>query len=129
MCINKLYGSRMCINFQIILFSIHIPEIILPVWFILNKPQQIKSGEKCGRQLNILFDRFLGVIASICRISSGKNRNTSIQTCHYTSLKKDGSHLKYNFSLMKNENLFCNKIIYCVNNLHMGNITHIVICA
>ena len=70
-----------------------IPKIILGVTLVSYKPEQIKPWQQSCWQLDISFSWLLDVVAAIGRISSSKDRYTSIECGNNTSLKETQKQL------------------------------------
>lgn len=64
---------------------------VLPVRLVLYEPQQIKPTEQGSRQLYVLLDGPLGVVAPVRRVGRRQDRHARVQARHYTRLgKMDG---------------------------------------
>lgn len=62
-------------------------QVFLGVWFVLDKPKQVKTREQCCWKLDVLLDGFAWVVAAERRIRRRQDRAARVQRCHYTCLK------------------------------------------
>ena len=54
-------------------------HIDFTIIFVLDDPEEVKTREQGGGQLNIRFDRAFGIVATIRRIGRSQYRCSSVQ--------------------------------------------------
>ena len=64
-------------------------EVIVRVTLVPDEPEEVKTGEEGGRQLDVGLGGLLDVVATESRIGSCQDRHTSIEGCHDASLGKN----------------------------------------
>lgn len=61
-------------------------QVGIGVWFVLDEPEKVKTGEQSSWQLNVLLNTLLGVVAAIGGVSCSQNGATGIQGSHDAGL-------------------------------------------
>jgi len=55
-------------------------QIIVPVWLVLNQPEEVKTREQGGRQLDVLLDGAARVVAAVGGIGSGQDGDAGVES-------------------------------------------------
>lgn len=61
---------------------------VLPVRLVLYEPQQVEPTQQGSRQLYVLLDGPLGVVAAVRGVGRREDRHARVQTRHYTRLEE-----------------------------------------
>eukprot|EP00438_Fugacium_kawagutii_P014072 Skav204179 [mRNA] locus=scaffold903:612501:622626:+ [translate_table: standard] len=76
------------------------PVIRITIPSVQHQPDQVEPGHQVLRQLDVLNDRELGIVAGICWICGGQDSSSGIQGAHDTGLRNADGLLLHDF--MKN---------------------------
>lgn len=67
-------------------------KIYSPVGLVLYEPQQVEARQQRGRQLDVLLDGALGVVAPVRGVGGRQDRHARVQARHYTRLTNLYTH-------------------------------------
>lgn len=63
-------------------------QVSVSIWFVLDEPEQIETGEESGWQLDVLLDALPGIVAAVGRVGCGENGTTGVEGGHDSSLER-----------------------------------------
>lgn len=64
-------------------------QVGVSVRLVLDQPQQVKTGQQGGRQLDVLLDALARVVAAIGGVGGRQDGATGVQRCHDASLGEE----------------------------------------